>query len=49
MVLQEKLRGTRMTKTDTVTSFLMRFSQIRDELAAVGEIVDPSELVRTTY
>jgi hypothetical protein len=48
MVLQEKLRGTKMEKTDTVTSFLTRFSQIRDELAAVGEIVDPSELVWTT-
>jgi hypothetical protein len=48
MVLQEKLRGTKMTKIDTVTSFLTIFSQIHDELAAVGEIVDPSELVRTT-
>jgi hypothetical protein len=48
MVLEEKLRGTKMTKTDSATSFLMRFSQIRDELVAVGEIVDPSELVRTT-
>jgi hypothetical protein len=47
MMLQEKLRGTKMTETDTITSFLTRFSQIRDELAAVGEIVDPSELVRT--
>jgi hypothetical protein len=42
MVLQEKLRATKMTKTDTVTSFLTRFSQILDELAAVGKIVDPS-------
>jgi hypothetical protein len=48
MVLQEKLRGTKLTKTDPVTSLLTRFSQIRDALAAVGEIVDPSELVRTT-
>jgi hypothetical protein len=47
MVLQEKLRGTKMTKTDSVTSYLTRFSQIHDELAVVGEIVDPSELVRT--
>jgi hypothetical protein len=47
MVLQEKLRGTKMTKTDSVTSFLARFYQIHDELAAVGEIVDPSELVKT--
>ena len=36
-----------MTKTDLVTSFLTRFSLIRDELAAVSEIVNPSELVRT--
>jgi hypothetical protein len=48
MVFQEKLRGTNMMKTDSVTSFLTRFSQIHDELAAVGEILDPSELVRTT-
>jgi hypothetical protein len=48
MVLQEKLRGTKMTKTDTVTSFLVRFSQIHDELVVMGEVVDPVELVRTT-
>jgi hypothetical protein len=48
MVLQEKLRGTKMTNTNSVASFLMRFSQIRDELEVVGEIVDPSELVMTT-
>jgi hypothetical protein len=49
MVLQDKLRGTKMTKIDLVTSFLTRFSQIHDEsLAVVGEIVDPFELVRTT-
>jgi hypothetical protein len=47
MVLQEKLRGVEMMIVDSVTSYLMRFSQIRDELAVVGEIVDPSELVRT--
>jgi hypothetical protein len=40
-----------MTKTNSVTSYLTsylpRFSQIRDELAVVGEVVGPSELVRT--
>jgi hypothetical protein len=35
-----------MVEADTITPYLTRFSQIRDELAAVGEIVDPSELVR---
>jgi hypothetical protein len=48
MVLQEKFKGTKMTKIDSVASFLMRFSQIRAELEVVGEVVDPSELVRTT-
>jgi hypothetical protein len=47
MVLQEKLRSTKMLKTETITSYLSRFTQIRDELGAVGEIVDSSELVRT--
>jgi hypothetical protein len=28
MVLQEKLRGTKMGKTDTITSYLSRFTQI---------------------
>jgi hypothetical protein len=31
-----------MVKTDTVTSYLSRFTQIRDEMGAVGDIVDPS-------
>jgi hypothetical protein len=48
MVLQEKLRGTKMTKTNTVASFLTRFSHIHDELVVVGEVVDPVELVRKT-
>jgi hypothetical protein len=37
-----------MLDFETVTSYLGRFTQIRDELAAVGEIVDPTFLVRTT-
>jgi hypothetical protein len=48
MVLQEMLRGTKTTKTDLVTSILTRFSHIHDELTVGGEIVDPSELVKTT-
>jgi hypothetical protein len=32
----------------SVTSFLGRFTQIRDELAAVEEILDPYFMVRTT-
>jgi hypothetical protein len=48
MVLQEKLRSIQMLKSESVTSYLGRFTQTRDELAAVGEIVDPMVLVRTT-
>jgi hypothetical protein len=48
MVLQDKLRSIQMLDFETVTSYLGRFTQIRDELAAVGEIVDPDFMVRTT-
>jgi hypothetical protein len=48
MVLQEKLRSIKMIKADSVTSYLSRFTQSHDELAALGEIVNPTVLVRTT-
>jgi hypothetical protein len=48
MVLFERLRSIQMLKTESVTSYLVRFTQIRDELAVVGEIVDPDFMVRTT-
>jgi hypothetical protein len=38
MMLREKLRSTKMAKGDTVASYLTKFTQIRDELAAVGEV-----------
>ena len=47
MVLQEKLKSTRMATSENVASYLTRLSQVRDELAAIGEKVDGSELVRT--
>jgi hypothetical protein len=46
MVLQKKLRSIQMLKSKSVTSYLGRFTQTRDELAAVEEIVDPDVLVR---
>ena len=46
MVLREKLRSTKMARGESVTSYLTRVSQVRDELAAVGEVVDNSELIR---
>jgi hypothetical protein len=35
-----------MLKDESVTSFLGRYTQIRDELGAVGEVVEPNSLVR---
>jgi hypothetical protein len=46
MVFHDRLRGIRILKDESVTSFLGRYTQIRDELAAVGEIVNPNSLVR---
>jgi hypothetical protein len=46
MVLHDRLRGIRMLKDESVTSFLGRFTRIRDELGAVGEVVEPNSLVR---
>jgi hypothetical protein len=34
-----------MSSADTVASYLMRITQIRDQLAAIGEAVDDTELV----
>ena len=48
MALREKLRNMKMTKTEKVSSFLTRITQVRDELGAVGEVITDGELVRTT-
>jgi hypothetical protein len=36
-----------MTKLDTVTSYLTKITQVRDQLAVVGEVMSNEELVRT--
>jgi hypothetical protein len=48
MLLREKLRSTKMAKGESVVTYLTKFTQIRDELATVGETVDETGLVRTT-
>jgi hypothetical protein len=45
MILQNKLRSIEMTRSNTVTSYLMKITQIRDQLAVVGEKVVDAELV----
>jgi hypothetical protein len=48
MVLQDMLRSIKMLDSESFTSFLGGFTDIRDELAVVEEIVDPGFMVRTT-
>ena len=48
MVLREKLKSIRMVKGEVMLTYLTRISQVRDELAIVGEIVPNAELVQTT-
>ena len=46
MVLREKLRNTKMMEADSVTAYLTKITQVRDELSAAGEKVEEEELVR---
>jgi hypothetical protein len=46
MVLMENFRNTKMTKSDTVTNYLTKITQIRDQLATIGEVVIDEEMVR---
>ena len=46
MMLREKLRGVKMTRGESVTSYLTRLSQVRDELGAIGDAVASEELVK---
>ena len=49
MVLREKLKSIKMAKGEVLISYLTRISQVRDELAAVGEVVPNAKLVRTAF
>jgi hypothetical protein len=46
MVLHDRLRSIRMLKDESVSSFLARFTQIRDDLGVVGEVIVSNSLVR---
>ena len=45
LILRHKLRFVEMSKSDRVASYLMRITQICDQLVAIGEAVDDIELV----
>jgi len=45
MVLRNKLRSIMMTRSDIVTSYLMKITQIFDQLVAVGEKVGDAKWI----
>ena len=46
MVLEERMRSTRMAKGEGVVPYLTRLTQIRDEFGVVGSKTEDEELVR---
>jgi hypothetical protein len=48
LTLRNQLRNMKMDNSESVTSYLMRVSQIRDQLATIGDIISDKELVTTT-
>jgi hypothetical protein len=45
MILRNKLKSIVMTKSDSVTSYLMKVTQVRDQLVVVGKKVADAKLV----
>lgn len=45
MMLKDKLHGTRMFKGDSMTSYLSKLTQVKNELVVVGEMIVEEELV----
>jgi hypothetical protein len=48
LTLKNQLQHIKMTKADTVATFFMKISEIRDQLGAIGETISDRELVLTT-
>lgn len=48
MFLQEKLRSIKMKKGKIIDNFLTKLQEVRDQLVAIGEAHQPTELVWLT-
>ena len=46
MVVREKLKTIKMDKTDSAAGYLTKITNVRDALAAVGEVIPSTELER---
>jgi hypothetical protein len=47
LTLRHQLKNVTMNKSETVSNYFMRISQIKDQLATIGDSVDDAELVTT--
>jgi hypothetical protein len=45
MILRNKLRSVQMFRSDNITSYFMRITQVCDQLATIGEKVEGVELI----
>jgi hypothetical protein len=48
LTLKGQIQSTKLTKGDTVATFFMRISEIKEQLGAIGEIMSDRELVLST-
>ena len=48
LTLRNKLRITKMCKNDTIATYFMKMSQIKDQLVAINEHIEDSELTTIT-
>jgi hypothetical protein len=48
LALKHQLQNLKMPKDDTITTFFMNISEIRDQLSAIGETIIDRELVMIT-
>lgn len=48
LTLRHKLRIVRMNKSYSISTYFMKVSRIRDQLASIGDVADHVELVTTT-
>jgi hypothetical protein len=48
LTLKGQIQSTKMTKGDTIATFFMKISEIKEQLGAIGEIMSDKEFVLST-
>ena len=48
MTLRNHLKGVKAQKLETIQSYFTRVAQIKEQLEAIGDMVEESEIVMTT-